>query len=213
MTEKERVEKIKLFIIDDSEIFRVGLAEILRQEEAFALSGCGENSDETEKLCISAAPDVLLLHASLREVGEYLQVADRVKKKVRNVRILVISEFADVDYLLQIVASGCDGYVHANISGRSLKRVVRNLGSDLCIFDRTIIDKLLTLGDTRRGSIQVEFSSRERKVVEMLAEGKSNSDIGKELEFAPGAVKNIIARMLNRGHFKNRAQLVNELFS
>ncbi|MDR1622337.1 MAG: response regulator transcription factor [Synergistaceae bacterium] len=209
---KER-GKIKLFIMDDSDIFRAGLAEILRQEEEFELSGCGEHSDEAEKLCVAVTPTVLLMHASMREADKYFQIAERIKEKAPNVRILVISEFTEVDYLLKIIASGCDGYVHGGISGRTLKRVIRNLGNDFCIFDQTVINKLLLLKDGRREGVRVEFSSRERKIIELLAEGKGNSDIGKELGLAPGTVKNIISGMLHRCCFKSKAQLVNVLFS
>ena len=208
---EERVKKLKLFIIDDSAISRAGLAEILKQEEEFELSGCANHSDESEKLFVSAAPDVLLLHASAREADKHLQIAGRIKEKAHNIRVLVISEFADIDYLLKVVRSGCDGYVHGAISVHDLKKVVRNLGENLCIFDRTIINKLLVLEDG--GQAVVQFSSRERTIVEMLAEGKSNSDIGKELNLAPGTVRNIISDMLNRHHFKSRFQLINVLFS
>jgi DNA-binding NarL/FixJ family response regulator len=60
---------------------------------------------------------------------------------------------------------------------------------------------------------RVEFSPRERKMVEMLAEGKSNAVIGKELGLSTGTIKNIISDMLKRYRFKNRAQLVNTLVS
>jgi DNA-binding NarL/FixJ family response regulator len=208
---KEQKKKLKLFIMDNSDIFRRGLAEILRQEENFELSGCGEPSDEAEGLCAAAAPDVLLMHASTREVDKQLQIADRIKKKSEGTRVLVIAEFADVDYLLKIAASGCDGYVQSGISGRSLVKVIRNLGDDVCIFDRAVIDRLLLLEDERRVR-QVEFSPRERRIVEMMAEGKSNAAIGQYLELSSGTVKNIVSDMLKRHRFKNRAQLVNALF-
>jgi DNA-binding NarL/FixJ family response regulator len=199
--------------MDDSDVFRSGLAEILGQDENFELSGCGEYSDELEELCVAASPDILLLHALTSEADRHLEIVGRIKKKARGVRVLVISELTDIQYLFKIVASGCDGYVHGSIPGSSLKRVVRNLGEDICIFDRTIIDRLLLLEDESRADNRVEFASRERRIVEMLAEGRNNADIGKELKLSAGTVKNLISKMLRRCHLKNRAQLVNLLLS
>ena len=210
---EEQKEKLKLFVIDDSDIFRAGLCEILRaEEEDFELSGCGEPSDEVERLCMASAPNVLLLHASTGEIDKLLQRADRIRKKTEDIRILLIVEFSDIGYLLKIAASGCDGYVYSGISGRSLVKVIRKLGNDVYIFDRAIVNKLLSLEDERRTAKGAAFSPRERKIVEMLAEGKNNAAIGKELELSAGTVKNIISDMLKQYRFKNRVQLINALF-
>ena len=123
-----------------------------------------------------------------------------------------------MDSLLKAAASGCDGYVHSGISGSTLAKVIRNLGNDICIFDRTVIDKLLHLGTNRlrkeRRTREAEnLSPRERKIAELLADGKTNAAIGKELELAAGTVKNIISAMMKRHHFQRRTQLVNMLSS
>ncbi|MDR3354886.1 MAG: response regulator transcription factor [Synergistaceae bacterium] len=211
---KEMERKLKLFVMDDSDIFRAGLAEVLiRGREDFELSGCGETSDEAEELCATAAPDVLVVHASVREMDKHLQIIDRIKKKVEGVRVLVVAEFTDIEYLLKIAASRCDGYVHSSVSEDSLVRVIQNLANDVYIFDRTVIDKVLLLQDERRNARRTEFSQRERRIVEMMGEGRSNAAIAKELNLSAGTVKNIISDMLKRNHFKNRTQLVNALLS
>jgi DNA-binding NarL/FixJ family response regulator len=211
---KEQKKKLKLFVIDDRDIFRAGLAGILgREKEEFELAGCGKLSDETEELCIAAAPDVLLVHVPERETEGRLHVIDRIKDGVEGARVLVIAEAGDVNYLLKIAASGCDGYVHSDISETALAGVIRNLGNDVYIFDRTVIEKMLRLEEERQAPKRAEFSPRERKIVEMLGEGKSNAAIGKELNLSSGTVKNIVSEMLKRRHCKNRAQLVSVLSS
>jgi DNA-binding NarL/FixJ family response regulator len=211
---KEQKRKLKVFIMDDSDIFRTGLAQILQQEEEdFELSGCVEYSDEAEKLCIAAAPDVILVHFSTREVDTHLQIVGRIKEKMENIRVLTIAGFNDIEYLLKIAASCCDGYVHSSIPRRSLMKVIKNLGNDIYIFDRATINKMLSLEDERRSANKVKFSPREHKIVKMLAEGENNAAIGKELELSTGTIKNIITKMLKRYQFKKRAQLVNELSS
>ena len=215
---KGQKENLNVFIMDSMDIFRFGLAEVLRQQE-FHVSGCGGVSDEAEELCVAAAPDVLLVHVSEREIENHLHVIDRMKSKARGTRILAIVEFYDMDCLLKIAASGCDGYVHSGISSPALVKVIRNLGNDVCIFDRTVIGKILRLEKERLKEGRVEsqgipganFSPRERKIVELLAEGKNSAAIGKELNLAPGTVKNIVSDMMKRHHFKKRTQLVKAL--
>jgi DNA-binding NarL/FixJ family response regulator len=216
---EEQKKKLKVFVMDDRDIFQAGLAAILgREEEEFELSGCGKLSDETEERCLAAAPDVFLVHVPERETENYLRVIGKVKNAAEGVRILVIAETGNIRYLLKIAASGCDGYVHSGISGSALMGVIRNLGNDVYIFDRTVIEKMLRLKEEQWGEepedpAPAEFSPRERRIVEMLGEGKSNADIGKELNLSGGTVKNIVSDMLRRRRFKNRAQLVSVLLS
>jgi DNA-binding NarL/FixJ family response regulator len=141
---KERKRKLKLFVVDNADIFRAGLAGILgREEEEFELSGCGKLSDEAEKLCVAAAPDVLLVHVPEREAENHLLFIGRVKNAAESTRILVLAEGGGMSYLLKIAASGCDGYIHSDISETALTGVIRKLGSDVYIFDRTVIEKML----------------------------------------------------------------------
>jgi DNA-binding NarL/FixJ family response regulator len=147
----------------------------------------------------------------MKEMDDHLRIIGGMKHKMDDTRILVIAEYTDVDYLLKIAVSCCDGYVHNGISKRSLARVIRNLANDVYIFDRAIINKMLLLKDERRAVKREDFSPRERKIVEMLAEGKGNAAIGKEMSLSGGTVKNIVSDMLKRHHLKNRAQLVNVL--
>jgi DNA-binding NarL/FixJ family response regulator len=209
---KEQKKKLKLFVIDDRDIFRAGLAGILgREEGGFELAGCEKLSDETAERCIAAAPDVLLVYVPEQETESRLRVIDRIKDGAEGARILVIAEPGDMNYLLKIAASRCDGYVHSDISETALWGVIHNLGNDVYIFDRTVIEKMLRLEEGRQAPKWADFSTRERKIVEMLGEGKSNAAIGKELNLSAGTIKNTVSDMLKRHHFKNRAQLVSVL--
>jgi DNA-binding NarL/FixJ family response regulator len=208
---EEQKKRLKLFVIDDSDIFRAGLAAVLgREEDDFDLSGCGKPSDETEALCAAASPDVLVIHSSAREMDTHFEIAGRLKGRAEGLRVLIIVEFTDIDYLMKIAASGCDGYVHSGISERALVRIIRNLGNDVYIFDRAVIDKMIFLNDKRRSG-RTEFSPRERRIVEMLAEGENNAAIAKELNLSAGTVKNIISDMLKRYRYRKRSQLVSAL--
>jgi DNA-binding NarL/FixJ family response regulator len=213
--EPERKKKLKVFVMDDSDISRAGLAQIFEQEkESFELFGQEKCSDKGEKLCMAVAPDVLILHTQVRDTDKLLQIADRIKEKLENTQVLFISEFDDAAYLLKIVASSCDGYVHSSISRPSLLRAAKNIDEDLYTFDRATIKKILSLKnepafDSKPKAPQL--TPRERIIVELLKEGKDDNAIGKVLELSGGTVKNTVTNMLRRYKFKKRSQLVHEL--
>ncbi|MDR2527596.1 MAG: response regulator transcription factor [Synergistaceae bacterium] len=200
--------RIKLFVIDDSPIFRAGLIQVLKNETSLEISGSVEYSNESIKDCVLAAPEMLLLHLSSQDAGAHAKIIGSVRKKIPDLRILVISEYTDANYLLEVVTSGCDGYVLSSISERALKKIIRKLSADVCVFDRSMLSRFLLLSKKYRNDA-MKMSPRERHIVELLANGMDNTEIADELGLAAGTIKNIISCMLQRWHFKKRTQLVN----
>jgi DNA-binding NarL/FixJ family response regulator len=212
---KKKKRKLKVFIMDDSDIFRAGLIQMFEQRKGdFELTGREECSNEAEILCTVVAPDVLILHTSAWETDKQLQIAGRIKEKMKNTRVLFISEFDDTEYLLGILASSCDGHVHSGISRRSFIKAIKNFGHDSYTSDQEGIKRILSLKDNERASAnKLDFRPRERQIVEMLRDGKNTATIAKELELSIGTVKNAVTRMLRRYQLKNKAQLVDALLS
>jgi DNA-binding NarL/FixJ family response regulator len=212
---EEQKKRLKVFIMGDFEIFRAGLAHILEQkEEDFKLCGCEQYSGKMEKRCMTAAPDVILVHAPTRDADKYIEIAGKIKKAREGTRILAISESNDIGYLLTIAVSCCDGNVHSGISKSALVKTIENLGhlgKEIHIFDRATLVKMLPVKEEPQSANQVQFSARERQIVEMLRDGKNYIAIAQELELASGTVVNFITRMLRKYQFKKKAQLVNAL--
>ena len=207
----EKTEKTKLAIIDDCVVFRTGLGCILSKVADFEIIMCQDFKSE-EDLDFPDLPDVILTHATVKEVEYQAKIISKAKKAAPLARVLLISEFSDTDYLVKILMSGCDGYVLRDVSEKALIRAITNISTNIFVFDRNAIGKFLQSHkrDKRLGSVK-DLSSREISVVEMVAEGMTNEKIASELNLATGTVKNIISGLLSRFGYQKRHQLMNLL--
>jgi DNA-binding NarL/FixJ family response regulator len=193
-------------IIDDSPIFRRGLFCVLGEMVEFDIVACLESFSDVEERCL---PDVFLIHLATRKIDEQTQHIKKIRKNSPHVRILLISEYSDADYLMKVMESGCDGYVQQNVSEEVLRRVILNLNSGSCVFDRRIIDKFI---DILSGDAQMsQLSQREVAIIELIAEGRSNEEIALEIGLSTGTIKNAVSNMLQHYRFKKRAQLTSLL--
>lgn len=202
-------KKIKLAILDDSEIFRTGLCCILSKVDDFEITSCLDfKSEETPDF--SEVPDVVLFHAAVKDTECHAQALNKAHKAAPLAKVLLISEFADVGYLSKISLSSCDGYVLRDVSEKALVRAIRNISTEVFVFDRNVISKFLQV-NSRENRFGNELSPREFRMVRMVADGMTNGNIASELGLAPGTVKNIISGLLTRFDYRKRSQLVNLL--
>ena len=204
----QKTEKTKLAIVDDCVIFRTGLRCILSEIPNFEIIMC-RDFNSGENIAFSEPPDVILIHSTTKDLEFQAEMLNRAKEAAPLAKVLLISEFSDMDYLLENLMSGCDGYVLRDVSENALIRAVTNVSTEIFVFDRNAIGKFLqmhgrgsSLGSARK------LSSREMRVVEMVSEGMTNEKIASELELATGTVKNIVSDLLSRFKYQKRSQLV-----
>ena len=211
MESMKNTEKTKLAIIDDCVIFRTGLDCILSKVPDFEIIMC-RDFRSGEDIDFSDPPDVILTHTTVKDVECQARILSKAKKAAPLAKVLLISEFSDTDYLVKILMSGCDGYVLRDVSEEALLRAITNVSAEIFVLDRNAIGKILRSHrrDKYIGSAK-DLSSRETRVVEMVAEGMTNGKIASELSLASGTVKNIVSGLLLRFGYQKRSQLVNLL--
>ena len=202
------IEKTKLAIIDGCVIFRTGLCCILSKVSHFEIIMCrdfksGENIDPSEP------PDVILFHPTAKNLEFQTGILGNARKAAPLAKVLLISDFSDMDYLLENLMSGCDGYVLRDVSEKALIRAITNISKEIFVFDRNAIVKFLQpRGRGSRLKSAMHLSDRDARVVEMVAEGMTNMKIAFELGLSSGTVKNIVSGLLLRYGYRKRSQLV-----
>jgi DNA-binding NarL/FixJ family response regulator len=204
-------EKIKLAVIDDCVIFSAGLCSVLSKVDDLMITSCHDfKSEETPGF--PEPPDVILIHTIMKDLEHHAKVLEHVQKMAPLAKMLLISEFTDIEYLSKILLLGCDGYVLRDVSEKALVRAIRNMSAEIFVLDRGVINKFL---QPRRRENPVEdvgeLSSRELRVIRMVADGMTNGKMASELGLATGTVKNIVSGLLTRFGYRKRSQLVNLL--
>jgi two-component system response regulator DevR len=197
----------RIFLVDDHEIVRRGIAELLEREPD--LEVVGEAGDVTHALTRIAAtlPDVAVLDVRLPD-GDGIELCREVRSRHPAVRCLILTAYDDDEATLSAVLAGASGYVLKNVSGTRLVEDIRAVAVGRSLLHpaatRQVAERAAAgdRDDPRFGSLQL----RERQVLALIAEGLTNRQIGEKLGLAEKTVKNYVSGLLRKLGLERRTQ-------
>ena len=198
----------RVAIVDDHPLFREGVAQTLRAHPMIEVVGEGMTADEAIRLVERLAPDVLLLDLTIPGCG--LSVLKAVAGGSTRVLILTASEHDDD--LLGALEAGARGYALKGIGGDDLVRVVQAVAAGEVYVPPSLAAGLL-IGVARGTRLPAapsspleELSERERQVLDLLASGQSNREIGDSLHLTEKTVKHYVTAILQKLNVRNRVE-------
>jgi DNA-binding NarL/FixJ family response regulator len=203
--------RVKISIIDDCEIFSAGLCAILERTDEFAvISRADFKSPDAHTF--PEPPDIILVHTAAGSADYHAGMIKSARESAPSARILLISEFLNEEHITNMLMSGCDGYILSSVSADSLKLAIRNVNSDILIFDRRLMSRIFQSDDRAGRQARAQAPNpRETMIIKAISNGLTNRQIASEMKLASGTVRNIISAMLMRYGWKKRSQLVNLL--
>lgn len=172
---------IRVLIADDHAVVREGIRHVLSSDIGFDVIGEAANGAEAVTLAQSLQPDVVVLDLSMPELSG-LEAAERIRERVPDACILVLSIHDHEEYVLQSVRAGAQGYLRKDSSPAELRGAIRALYDGGSFFSAPVANKLSSalrnerLEDERRGRL-ANLTARERDVLVEIARGGSNKDI------------------------------------
>jgi two-component system, NarL family, response regulator DevR len=200
-------EPIRVFLLDDHEIVRRGIADLF--ESASDITVVGEAGTAAEALARipAAAPDVAVLDARLPD-GSGIDVCRDIRSTLPNVRCLILTSYDDNDAIFAAVMAGAAGYLLKEIRGNSLLDAVRQVAAGKSLLDPSVTERLLTR--LREGVPHDEklesLTTREREILALIADGLTNRQIGETLFLAEKTVKNYVSGLLAKLGMERRTQ-------
>jgi DNA-binding NarL/FixJ family response regulator len=200
----DRSEAIRVAVVDDHPMFRAGVISSLRDETGIEV--VGEAADATSALSLARAelPDVMILDIAMPGGG--LSAAAQIASSCPATRIVMLTVSEDEDDLLAAVKSGASGYVLKGAGGRELADVVRAVtAGDVYVPPALAWGMLRELGTPRSGPYD-ELTDRERQVLELVAEGLSNQEVGDRLGLAEKTIKHYMTNILGKLQVRSRVE-------
>jgi two-component system, NarL family, response regulator DevR len=190
---------IKVFLLDDHEVVRRGVRELLEGESRGEIAVAGEagTADEALRRLPAVRPDVAILDVRLPD-GNGVEVCREIRSRHPEIKCLMLTSFADDEALFDAIMAGAAGYVLKQVRGGDLIDSVRRVAAGQSLLDPMVTTKLLER--LRRGPEEgrgvEELSDQERKILDLLAEGLTNRQIGERLYLAEKTVKNYVSNLL-----------------
>jgi two-component system response regulator DevR len=198
---------VRVFLLDDHEIVRRGIADLLEAESGISVVGEAGTAAEALRRIPAAAPDVAVLDARLPD-GSGIDVCRDIRSAHPDVKCLILTSYDDNDAIFAAVMAGASGYLLKEIRGTSLVDAVRQVAAGKSLLDPTVTERLLTR--LREGAPRDErlasLTAREREILSLIADGLTNRQIGERLFLAEKTVKNYVSALLAKLGMERRTQ-------
>jgi DNA-binding NarL/FixJ family response regulator len=197
---------IRVFLVDDHEVVRRGIAEMINQEADQEVVGEAATARQAIARVAATRPDVAVLDVRLPD-GSGIDVCRDIRSASPGVRCLILTAFDDDEASYAAVLAGASGYVLKDIRGDKLIDGIRRVARGESLVARSVTRKVVTeLSDDRAETSASRLTTRERQVLELIAEGLTNRQIGERLELAEKTVKNYVSGLLGKLDMERRTQ-------
>ena len=203
-------DKTRIVLIDDHPLFREGVAYTLRSEPSFEVVGQGESLDEAVQLIADLRPDILLLDINIPGGG--IRTAEKIATSYPMTKIIMLTASSDDDDLVKALKAGARGYILKGVASRELISIVRAVQAGEGYITPSLAANLLSemAGGQRPSKPEVnpldELTKREREILEHIAEGLSNKEVGQRLHVSEKTVKHYVTSVLQKLHVRNRVE-------
>jgi DNA-binding NarL/FixJ family response regulator len=198
-------DPIRVIVADDHPLFRDGVINSLRGSSNIDVVAEAADADSAVALVREQLPDVVLLDVTMP--GDGIQAARAIGASCPATRIIMLTVSEDEDDLLAAMKAGARGYVLKGVSASELITVVESVSNgDVYVAPRLAFGLLREMGKPRTASPIADLSSREHQVLELVAAGLSNQEIGVRLGLAEKTVKHYMTNVLTKLQVRSRVE-------
>ena len=200
--------KVRVFLLDDHEVVRRGLKELLESDGSIEVVGEAATVAQANARIPAVRPDVAILDARLPD-GSGIEVCRQVRSADPSIRAIILTSFDDDDALFSAIMAGAAGYILKQVSGDDLVSAVHKVAQGAALLDPQVTEKVMTRlrqGDQNEPAELKSLSPQERRILDLVAEGLTNRQIGEELFLAEKTVKNYMSSILSKLGLERRTQ-------
>lgn len=200
-------EPIRVFLLDDHEIVRRGVQEILESEPDIVVVGEASTAAEALARVPTLRPDVAVLDVRLPD-GDGVSVCRELRSQLPGLACLMLTSFADDEALRDAVMAGASGYVLKQIRGSGLTGAVRTVATGRSLIDAATVAQVMRRlqSDAASQDRLVGLTAREREILTLIGEGLTNRQIGERIFLAEKTVKNYVSNLLAKLGMERRTQ-------
>jgi DNA-binding NarL/FixJ family response regulator len=198
---------MKIVVVDDDRLVCASLKTIIESEDNIEVVGLGHNGQEAIALYRQLKPDVLLMDIRM-DVMTGLEAAGTILNDDKEAKILFLTTFLDDEYIIRALKLGAKGYLIKQ-NFESIVPSLRAVQIGQSVFGQDIVTKIPGLINSGEHKDQLTFdlSDKERKIIELVAEGLSNREIANSLYLSEGTVRNRISVILEKLTLRDQTQL------
>jgi len=201
--------RLRVMLVDDHEVVRNGVKSLLQATGDITVVAEAATVDEAVKFAAAAKPDVIVMDVRLAD-GSGIEATREIRAARPQTQVLMLTSFADDEALFASIMAGAAGYVLKQIRSGELVNAVRSVGSGQNLLDpavtKSVLDRLRKGKHLLRDERLSRLSAQEERILTLVAEGRTNKQIGEELRLAEKTVKNYLSSIMSKLEVARRAE-------
>jgi len=200
-------QTIRVFLLDDHEVVRRGLADLLSAVPGFEVVGEARTAEEALARIPAARPDVAVLDGRLPD-GSGVDVCREIRSALPETYCMILTSYDDQDAVLASVLAGASGYVLKEVRGTTLIDAIRQVAMGRSLIPPEVIAQVMdrVRNGTPEDAKVAALTDREREVLDLITDGMTNRQIGERLFLAEKTVKNYVSSLLAKLGMERRTQ-------
>jgi two-component system response regulator DevR len=200
---------LRLLVVDDHEVVREGLVALLSRREEFQVVAEAGTVAESLAAVRRFEPDLVVMDVRLPD-GSGIEACREIRAEYPAIRIVMLTSYPDEEAVLSAILAGASGYLLKQIRGRDLVTALEAVGRGDSLLDPAVTERVLErVRRIANGAERDELSdltAQERKILRLVADGKTNKEIAAEVFLSDKTVKNYVSSILSKLNLQRRAQ-------
>lgn len=202
-------KKIRVMLVDDHEVVRQGLKALIELDEGMTVVGEADGVQASIERAGLTRPDVVVMDVRLTD-GSGIEATREIRAQHPEIRVIMLTSFADDDALFASIMAGASGYVLKQVKSNDLVRSIRSVADGQSLVDPTmtgaVLERLRKGRDLLKDEKLARLSPQEERILGLVAEGKTNKEIGDAINLAEKTVKNYVSTILQKLEVARRAE-------
>jgi DNA-binding NarL/FixJ family response regulator len=200
---------LRLLVVDDHEVVREGLVALLSRRDEFQVVAEAGTVAESLAAARRFQPDLVIMDVRLPD-GSGIEACREIRAEFPSMRIVMLTSYPDEEAVLSAILAGASGYLLKQIRGRDLVTALEAVGRGDSLLDPAVTERVLERvrrianGDER--DELSDLTAQERKILRLVADGKTNKEIAAEVFLSDKTVKNYVSSILSKLNLQRRAQ-------
>ncbi|HVR78376.1 MAG TPA: response regulator transcription factor, partial [Acidimicrobiia bacterium] len=201
------MDDLRILLVDDHEVVRAGVKALLDAQEGMVVVGEADNAEEAVRRVGYDEPDVVVLDVRLPG-GSGIEACREIRSRFPEVKVLMLTSFADEEALMAAILAGASGYVLKRVKSNELVTDIRKVGAGESLLDADMTERLFERlrSGPQEDPLLSRLSRQERTIVDHIAAGLTNRQIAEEMFLAEKTVKNYVSNLLSKMGMSRRSE-------
>jgi DNA-binding NarL/FixJ family response regulator len=209
MTEQSEPRPLRLLVVDDHEVVRQGLVALIDRREKFQVVAEAGTVEEALDAARRFQPDLVIMDVRLPD-GSGIEACREIRAELPNTRVVMLTSYPDEEAVLSAIIAGASGYLLKQIRARDLVSALEAVGRGESLLDPAVTEKVLErvrrIASGTYTDELAQLTAQEQKILQLVAEGKTNKEIASEVFLSDKTVKNYVSSILSKLNLQRRAQ-------